>query len=75
MSKLEKLSTYYKFNHDEYEFIKSDVYERIKEKQEFNKQGFVKVTKMNEEMKKIIDSNDKYMEKTKENRKKNERKY
>ena len=52
LNNLEKLSAYYKFTHDEDEFIISDVYERIKEKQEFNKQGTVKVTKMNEEMKK-----------------------
>ena len=69
LNNLEKLSAYYKFTHDEDEFIISDVYERIKEKQEFNKQGIVKVTKMNDEMKKIIDFNDKDIEKTKEKRK------
>ena len=75
LSNLEKLSTYYKFGRDEDEFIISDVYERIKEKQEFGKKkGYVKVGAMNDEMKKIIDDNDEYIEKTKEKRKKNERK-
>ena len=66
MNNLEKLSAYYKFTHDEDEFIISDVYERIKEKQEVSKQGIVKVMKMNNEIKKIIDFNDKDIEKTKQ---------
>ena len=70
LNNLEKLSAYYKFTHDKDEFIISDVYERIKEKQEFNKQGTVKVTRMNEEMQKIINFNDESIEKTKEKRKK-----
>ena len=37
LDNLEKLSKYYKVGHDEDEFIISDVYERIKEKQEFDK--------------------------------------
>ena len=54
LNNLEKLSAYYKFTHDEDEFIISDVYERIKEKKEVNEQGKVKVMKMNNEIKKIL---------------------
>ena len=54
LNNLEKLSAYYKFTHDEDEFIISDVYERIKEKQEVDKQGIVKVMKMSNEIKKLL---------------------